>query len=289
MRSEKRLISLHLHINNSLYETALQARALGRRSFQCFFMVHSTGKRLVMRHDEIRKFVMLREAEFELLFVHGSYWINIAACDDTTDHYVLRRELHLAQALHFTHYVLHCGSATGCENRLEGIDYLVRSLNMIHKKYPVLTIVLENTAHGGLSVGSDIEDFMLIKEKLEYPERITFCLDTAHAYAFGYDIAQESGRQDFFSRTERYMGINQIALIHLNDALELLGSKKDRHAVPGQGLIGAHALKQFMTHEAVVRVPVIVELPTLPYDQQQALLTMLEGWDVKSEELLCVS
>ncbi|HML19249.1 MAG TPA: TIM barrel protein, partial [Candidatus Dependentiae bacterium] len=76
----------------------------------------------------------------------------------------------------------------------EGIDELARSLNYVMKYEREITIVLENTTHGNLSVGSDITDFKLLRAKLDYPERISFCIDTAHAYSYGYDLKEKTNR-----------------------------------------------------------------------------------------------
>src|SRR5437667_347320 len=80
-----------------------------------------------------------------------------------------------------------------------------------------ITIVLENTCHGKLAVGSDILDFKVLLEKINKPERIGFCIDTAHAYSFGYDIADDQMQDDFIRLLESTIGIERIKLIHLND------------------------------------------------------------------------
>ena len=83
----------------------------------------------------------------------------------------------------------HSGSAKGSTHYKEGVDILARALNILLKQEARIKVVLENTAHGKLTVGSDLTDFYELRQKLDNPERISFCVDTSHAYAYGYDIA----------------------------------------------------------------------------------------------------
>lgn len=274
-----RPVSLHLSIWHSLYDTAMHAHFLERLSFQCFLISQLTGKHITVSPEDRRLFIKFRERYFQELFVHGSYWINIAAPGDGGGLSFLKREVALAQSLSFTHYVLHVGAAQTVELKDEAIRCVAARLNMILSLYPQITLVLEHGAHGGKAIGSDLKEFVLIKERLNYPERVVFCLDTAHAYAWGYDIAQQSGRDLFLQEVDQTMGLEHVALLHLNDALEPLGSKRDRHAVPGQGLIGADALRSFMLTEAMRQVPVIVEVPSLSVDQQKEILAILDEWN----------
>jgi len=276
--SSKRAISFHLHINTNLVETAGYALSLGCTFFQSFLISQKTQRHIEPTWQEREEFLKVRRQSLGDLYVHGSYWINLAAAGKNSGFYFLKKEILLAQALEFNYYVLHSGAATGCANKLEGIENCARRINAILKHCRTIEILLENTAHQGKSIGSDLNDFILLKERLDYPERISFCLDTAHAFAWGYDISNSLSLEEFFQLVASVLGFHSIKLIHLNDTLEPLGSKKDRHAVPGIGMIGALALKQWLHFEPLRAVPLIVEVPTLTYLQQKELLSLLEQW-----------
>jgi len=136
---------------------------------------------------------------------------------------ILRRELTLAKSLEFTHLVLHPGSAKGAREKSEGIDALARMLNRLLFYERDIKVILENTAHGNMSVGSDLQDFQQLLQKLDQPERISFCIDTSHAHAFGYDIMDKSAQASFVDLLDELVGLERIVLIHLNDTKEKRG------------------------------------------------------------------
>ena len=272
-----RIVGLHLRIFNDLLQVASRAVALQLKSFQCFLMYQATKKPLRISHADIKEFRLMRK-QFHDLYVHGTYWINLCGEYAQQGYGILKKELKLAKRLGFSHYVLHPGSANGWQDRMQGIDCLVRLLNDLTKQENEIKIILENTAHGGKSVGSDLYDFKLIREKLDVPEKIAFCIDTAHAHAFGYDIISPNGLKQFFEIIEATIGFDALALIHLNDTKEPIGFKKDRHEVIGQGLIGSDALRRFVHDERLKKVPIILELPQVEDDEQEKILKMVRAW-----------
>lgn len=176
--------------------------------------------------------------------------------------------------------ILHPGTAKGAKNKIEGIDALVAILNETMQQENRVRLVLENAVHGKMTVGSNLEDFAILKSKLKYPDQISFCIDTAHAYAHGYDITDPNKLEEFIALLDRTMGIDQIVLIHLNDTTNKLGSRIDQHAVPGEGRIGEDALKRFVLHPRLKHIPLLIEPPILSDEEQFALLEKVRSWHV---------
>ena len=87
------------------------------------------------------------------------------------------------------------------------------------------------------------------------------CLDTAHAYLAGYDIATKDGLEAMLDEIDRLVGINLIKLIHLNDAKDKLGSRHDRHDHIGKGKIGLEGMKRIINHPKLRDLPFILETP----------------------------
>ena len=162
--------------------------------------------------------------------------------------------------------------------RLEGIDALAIALNHLFKQERDIILVLENSCHGNLAVGSDIIDFKLLLEKIDKPERINFCIDTAHAYSFGYNIADSAEQEKFIQLLDTTIGIDRIKLIHLNDTLEQLGSRIDRHAIIGEGVIGKDALYHFAMHPQLCHIPLLLELPELTIEEELVVLNKVREW-----------
>ena len=68
-------------------------------------------------------------------------------------------------------------------------------------------------------------------------KRVGVCLDTAHVFAGGYDLIKDY--DGVWQRFDDIIGLELLGLIHLNDSKAPLGSKKDRHELIGEGMIGA--------------------------------------------------
>lgn len=269
-------IGLHLRLTDSIAVAAKKAASLQLPTFQCFFLQQDTHRFIKPCDDEIRHFHQLR-SQFKQLFVHSAYWTNLSSIKPVSLN-VIRSELKLAKKLGFTHLIVHPGSAKGAQNRLQGLDLLVRRLNKLLKEEDDITLVLENTAHGKLSIGSDLEDFRLILEKLEQPEKIAFCIDTVHAHAYGYNIAHIHEQQHFLRKIEQTIGFERIALIHLNNTSAAVGSCIDRHTLLPDGIIQLDALKAFVLDKRIVHVPIIMELPaSLPIVEKEHV-ALVRDW-----------
>ena len=272
-----REIGLHLRLRHSLLDLMQQAHQMGLRFFQCFLMSQDTNKLVELRSEERDQILAFRRAHFGPIIIHGSYWINLSSTT-TTRHWALERELALASRLECDAIVLHPGYAKGATQKEEGIDALARALNHTARfGYPV-KIILENVAHGGLSVGGDLHDFKLLLEKVDQPENLSFCIDTAHAYCYGYALETPQDLQAFIDTLENTVTLAKIALIHLNDTTQLFGSMRDQHAMPGTGFMGIQTLKQFSLSPALAQVPMILELPVLDEPQERAALELVRSW-----------
>lgn len=274
-----RQIGVHIRVTESLQFLVDKATRLQVPFFQCFFIIQEIRKIIRPTDKDIKTFVTQRRDLFDTVYLHGSYWINLAGIANN-GHGALRRELRLAKKLEFTHIILHAGSAKGAQNRLEGIDAMARTFNYIFKKEHDIRFVLENTAHGNMSVGGDLNDFLLLKEKLDHPEKLLFCIDTAHAHSYGYDIVDSSERESFIDHIANTVGIDSVALIHLNDAYEKCGSRHDRHQVVGEGEIGQQALKAFVMHKRLAHIPIIMELPIVTESKELSVLNLVRSWHV---------
>ena len=270
-------IGLHIRIDHSPLEAIEKAIAIGIPYFQCFFVSQATGIFVKLTEKEKKQFLSLRRKHFKDLFLHSAYWINL--CSQKTMYRSLEHELVLAKQLEFTHIVLHPGSAKRLGCKQKGIDNLVRTLNTVIKKEKDITIVLENTAHGHLTVGSDINDFVTILQKIDNPDRITFCIDTAHAYCYGYDIAKDQGYIDFITLLAKSVGLEKISLIHLNDTKQQCGSKIDQHCAVGEGSLNSR-LRLFACEKKLRHVPMVMELPVLHEQKEKEILNLVKNWRI---------
>ncbi len=269
-------VGLHLRISSDINETVRAAQALEINSFQCFLIDQLTNRYIDCNSPQVKEFLTARSA-YGNLYVHGSYWINLSGKETAHSITFLQREIEMAKRLQFNALVLHPGSATGWNEREEGIEQFVRLFNFLIKEEQELKFILENTAHGNRTIGSDLHDLKAIYDRLEHPEKVSFCIDTAHAFAFGYDISQVQGQASFVQLIKDTIGLERISLLHLNDTDEPLGTKKDKHQLLGQGKLG-NALQQFVQLKEFGHLPIVLELPPMEMVDQKKMISLARSW-----------
>ncbi|MFX8926183.1 TIM barrel protein, partial [Acinetobacter baumannii] len=69
------------------------------------------------------------------------------------------------------------------------------------------------------------------------------------------------GYTSVFEEFDRLIGTERIKVVHVNDSLKALGSRVDRHAHLGDGLIGATAFRCLVHDDRFASVPLLVETP----------------------------
>ena len=87
-------------------------------------------------------------------------------------------------------------------------------------------------------MGLTIEDIARVIDELDRPERMAVCLDTCHLWATGIDVRDPARVDDLVSELDERIGVERLLCLHVNDAALPLGAHRDRHADPGEGLIG---------------------------------------------------
>lgn len=267
-------VGLHIRLKDTLTNVAEKAIYLNLNFFQTFITL-TNGKYIELKEEDIKRFLKLRP-NFKEIYLHGSYWINLCSAKGKGLQ-LLKRELTIAKRLQFSHLVLHPGAATGFESKQEGIEKLAQNLNEVLKTEDEIQIILENTTHGNLSIGGDLNDYKYLLTLLEKPEKIKFCIDSSHAYGYGYDITTKQGITSFGKLVEKVIGKDNIQLIHLNDTKESLGSRIDKHEVPGKGNIGEGNLKSFI-NEIGKELPILLELPQKNEAEELEILEKIKHW-----------
>ncbi len=276
---------MHLRTRDTITDLALEACELGVPYLQFFLTKLKTGNYLTLTAKDKQSFLSLRRAHFKDVFIHSSYWINPSTYNkDVYDHSkrLLRRELVAAEALEINYLVLHAGSSKGQITTKEdplakrpGIDTLAKMLNSLTRRDTGIKILIENSAHGKRTIGNDFDDLLLLRQKLDFPDRIGFCIDTGHAFSYGYEL---DPIDDFIALLDQTVGIANIKLIHFNDVYDKQGTKLDRHALPGQGTMGKKMLQPFLHHRKLLSIPKIVEGPTCSKSNLLAFLDNIRSW-----------
>lgn len=207
----------------------------------------------------------LRASQCKCVFGHAGYLINLAAppCDNRDKSVQsLVQELLIATQLGLPFLVLHpgahlgAGEEIGLQRTVDGLDEVIGAT-----RRSGVRIALENTAGQGTCLGHKLGQLCSIFERVRKPERLGICLDTAHLFAAGYDIRTQQGWDAAIREVTSSVGLKHILAFHLNDSRTDLGSRVDRHAHIGQGLIGLAGFRIVVNDARFKRHPACLETP----------------------------
>lgn len=199
------------------------------------------------------------------IVVHAPYIINLANTvkPETYELAVefLEKEIVRTAAMKSRILVLHPGSHVNAGEQA-GIAQIVKGLNtVLNQNDDDVFIALETMAGKGSEIGRSFEELKAIYDGVDRKERLRVCFDTCHVNDAGYDIVNHY--DDVFAEFDRVIGLEQIAVFHVNDSLNPLGAHKDRHANIGNGTIGYDTLHRLVHDETFANVPKILETPWL--------------------------
>ncbi len=156
--------------------------------------------------------------------------------------------------------VTHLGSHLGTGEDA-GIKQLVKGLTRAGQTKNDVMILLENTAGQKNSVGSNFEQLGKIFNQLKPTKKFGICLDTCHAFVSGYDLRTEKSVNDTFANFDKFVGYDNLKILHLNDAKGEIGCNLDRHYHIGLGNIGEKGLSQVIKIVNNKKIPIILETP----------------------------
>jgi len=270
-------IGCHISIAGGVDNSVARAGKLGCNTMQVFSKNASTWREKILKKDEVESFKeLLKNSNINPVFIHASYLINLASPSD--DLYfksinAFLEEMKRADLLLTEPYLItHPGAHTGAGEEY-GIQRIIRAFNIILEKSADLDlktmILLEDTAGSGTHLGYTFYQLKRMMEGAKDRKRIGICFDTCHAFAAGYDLSHQEGIEQTLGEIDKYLGLEQLKAIHLNDSKFPLGSRKDRHMHIGKGYIGLEAFKMLVNHQYLKDLPFILETPK--YDEKDDL------------------
>ena len=231
-----------------------------------------------LERDQIRAFRTAREkAELWPLAVHSVYLINLAAQEPALlarSREAFRQEIKRSLDLGAEYLVVHPGNSggfnaeVGITTAIESVRDCTKGLKLSRapskageeRRNRALTILFENTAGQGSSIGCNFEQIAQLLAALD-DLPVDVCLDTAHTFASGYNISTKAGLRSTIREIDNSFGFDRIKLVHCNDSKAMLNSRVDRHQHIGLGHIGADAVGRLLRNLKFSRVPFILETP----------------------------
>lgn len=257
------ILGVHASVRRGYMPALEEARALGCRALQILpYPRHHDPS-----PEELAAFAAARRpAGVESLLVHSRFVPSLASSDAarrerSVKH--LARELSLCAALGGDAFVLHAGAYSPDSDLDAGVRLFAESVWKAASSAAWRgVLLLENVPGGGRRMGGRLDELARLQDALgpRLPG-LGACLDTAHAYAAGYDLSSAEGALKFVARAHRLLGFDSVKAFHLNDTRALLGSNLEHHWHLGKGRLGAEALKTLLGREEFAGTPAILETP----------------------------
>lgn len=213
---------------------------------------------------------LMEKAGINEIVVHAPYIINLGSYkEDTFELGVnfLQEEIRRTAYIGVQNIVLHPGAYTDKDPEF-GIARIAEGLNEVlaGTSETNVNIALETMAGKGTEIGRSFEEIAAIIDKVEANHRLTVCLDTCHIHDAGYDIVNDL--DGVLKKFDEVVGLDRIAVVHINDSKNSIGAHKDRHAPIGAGYLGFNTISNIVHHEALKGRPFILETPWVGKDSK---------------------
>ena len=255
-------IGCHLSPSAGWLAMGQTAKSINASTFQFFTRNPRGSKAKAIDPDDAAALVaFLQENRFGPVVAHAPYTINPCSKDERTREFALQTmadDLLRMEHLPGNYYNFHPGSHTGLGTEA-GIALIADTLNTILKPEQRTIVLLETMAGKGTEVGGRFEELREILNRVELADHMGVCLDTCHVSDAGYDIV--NNLDGVLTEFDRVIGLEKLKAIHINDSLNPLGAKKDRHAKIGEGFLGTEAFQRIINHPALRNLPFVLETP----------------------------
>lgn len=283
MNKQKYKIGVHCSIRNGYKNALYEAYTLGCNCLQMFTHSPRIWKFPLPTEDEIEEFKKLRnQLKLSPLVIHAAYLPNPASSNQevyTKTQQMLLLEFELTEMFSADYLIIHPGSYSENKTINDGINQIVSCIDYcfekIFSKFKKVSfkLLLENVCGNGRKIGRTFLELAEIISKSNFKENIGICIDTAHAFAFGYNLKTKEGIQSMLQEIKNTVGVKKIKVIHLNDTPYKLGSRIDQHYHIGKGCIGIdgfkNILQQFKNYTLLLETPKETSFDKIsPYDKK---------------------
>jgi deoxyribonuclease-4 len=261
------LIGAHTSAAGGVHNALYEGREIGATTIQLFTANQRQWNARTLSEDAIKLWEKaLEETGLKSIMSHDSYLINLGAPDPEIlikSRHAFREELIRSLQLGLSFVNFHPGAALK-EGVTPCLDRIVESLKGVKDLFTgkeKMKLLLEMTAGQGSCVGAKFEEIAYIIERVKDDVPVGVCIDTCHIFVAGYDIRTKEALEKTLDEFDRIIGIKYLNALHLNDSKKELGSRVDRHADLGTGMIGIDCFKAIMQEPRLVNLPKYLETP----------------------------
>ncbi|REL37658.1 deoxyribonuclease IV [Rhodohalobacter sp. SW132] len=260
-------IGAHVSAAGGVENAPVRAHEIGATGFALFTKNQRQWKSKPLTEENITLFKE-RCSEYgytmDAIIPHDSYLINLGhpekpKLQKSRDAFLV--EMQRCEELGIKLLNFHPGSHL---NKITEKDCLARnaeSINIALDQTEYVKAAIENTAGQGTNMGFRFEHLAEMIEQVDQKDRVGVCIDTAHAFAGGYDISTAEGFEDTIQQFSDIVGLKYLLAMHLNDSKKACGTQVDRHDSLGDGHIGWTPFELIMKDERFDGIPLILETP----------------------------
>lgn len=258
-------VGAHVSAAGGVENAPLNAANIGAKAFALFTKNQKQWKAKPLSPENIENFkINAKEKGFlpDYILPHDSYLINLG--NPEKDGLLKSREAFIEEInrcsqLGLKYLNFHPGNHKNMITEDQCLDLISESLNQAIDVTNGVSLVIENTAGQGTSLGYKFEHLAHIIEKIEDKSRIGVCLDTCHTYASGYDLRTFELYSETMDKFNKIVGFEYLKGMHLNDSKVKLGSRVDRHHSLGMGELGLDPFRFIMADPRIDEIPMILE------------------------------
>lgn len=258
------LLGCHLSSSGGYTAMAKQAAAINANTFQFFTRNPRGGAAKDIDEEDVKEFHRLSEEYgIKTILAHAPYTMNPAASDERIRGFTLEIIANDLERMEYTPgnlYNFHPGSHVK-QGMEKGIELIADVINQTLKPTHSTTLLIETMTGKGTEVGGRFEEIREIIDRVDpdIRDKVGVCFDTCHVNDAGYDLVNDL--DGVLTEFDKVVGLYRIKALHLNDSMNQLGSKKDRHQKIGEGFLGLEAITRIINHDALKDLPFNLETP----------------------------
>jgi deoxyribonuclease-4 len=242
------------------------AHAVGFETVQLFTKNNNQWKAPPLTDEHTRAFrVALDETGIVQPVAHTSYLINLASPDEVLwkkSIAAMIEEVERCHRLGIVDLVVHPGAHMGAGEEA-GLERAAAALDEICARSAGLGVMidLETTAGQGSSLGYRFAQLQAILNLVRDARGLGVCVDTCHVFAAGYSLKPMERYDEIINQLDRTVGLGRLRVFHLNDSRRECGSRVDRHAGIGAGMMGPEPFRHIVNDRRLRHLPMILETP----------------------------
>src|SRR5262245_10497460 len=235
MLPDGRRLGAHLPLGHGMVKAVDRAHDIGATAMQVFADNPTAWQRPSKPPREAPAFrERLSELEIVPVAIHAAYLVNLAGPEPAfyaQSVAVLASDLRAAPTFAARFVNVHIGSHRGA-GVPAGIERVADGLALVLAEVAATTepeaegrpamVVLESSPGSGFGLGTNVDELAAIADAIGArgiaPDQVAFCLDVAHAWAAGIELADPRATDAFLADFDERIGLERLVMLHLNDS-----------------------------------------------------------------------